>query len=106
MAMNEQYRQQVALLLRTLPHVATNPVDLDDLVTARETLIATVVGQMPDEHRKFLLSFERGAPNWPLLGLSGIDALPAVRWRQQNLDRIDPAERAELVERLEKVLLP
>ena len=92
--------------IRGFSGMADNLVSLDDLVTAREALIANVVGQMSDEHRQFLLSFERDTPDWPLLGLSGIDELPAVRWRRQNLDRIDPAERAELVERLETVLFP
>jgi len=81
------------------------PVKLDDLVQARETLISTVTGEMPEEHCEFLLSFERGSPDWPLLGLSDIKNLPAVRWRQQNLDRMEPSERAVLVQRLEKVLL-
>ena len=74
--------------VRGFSGMTDNPVSLDDLVTAREALIATVVGQMSDEHRQFLLSFERGAPDWPLLGLTGIDELPAVRWRQQNLELV------------------
>jgi hypothetical protein len=59
---------------------------------------------MPEEHRRFLLSFERGEPDWPVLELPGASALPAVRWRQENLDRLRPAERAKLVSKLEAVL--
>jgi hypothetical protein len=59
---------------------------------------------MPDDHRKFLVSFERGLPDWSLLALSGITDLPAVRWRQQNLDKLKPAARSDLVARLEEVL--
>lgn len=79
-------------------------VTLDELTAAREALIAGVVGDMPAEHRRFLLSFERGEPEWRLLGLDGIADLPAVRWRQQNLDRLGTAERAALVAGLERAL--
>ena len=79
-------------------------VTLDELIAAREALIAGVVGNMPAEHRRFLLSFERGEPEWGLLGLDGIADLPAVRWRQQNLDRLGTAERAALVAGLERAL--
>ena len=84
--------------------MTSQPLQLDDLIEARASLIAAVIGEMPEEHRAFLLSFERGSPDWPLLGLSGVENLPAVRWRQYNLDKLRPSERAALVRRLEKVL--
>jgi predicted nucleotidyltransferase component of viral defense system len=80
------------------------PVSLDELLEARESLIAEITGNMPDEHRRFLVSFERGEPDWLLLALDGVADLPAVRWRQQNLDKLDVQARAALVARLEKVL--
>lgn len=80
------------------------PVSLDELLDAREALIAKIVGAMPDKHRQFLVSFERGTPDWALLGLEGIADLPAVQWRQLNLDKLSAAKRADLVSRLEEVL--
>lgn len=80
------------------------PVALEELAAAREALIAAVVGAMPDEHRRFLISFERGEPDWPLLAVDDVAGLPAVRWRQQNLDRLSVEARAALVSRLEEVL--
>jgi len=41
---------------------------LEKLLKAREDLIAELVGKMPAEHRKFLAFFERGKPEWELLG--------------------------------------
>ncbi|MFQ5471203.1 MAG: nucleotidyl transferase AbiEii/AbiGii toxin family protein [Gammaproteobacteria bacterium] len=79
-------------------------VSVGRLVEARDTLIEHIVGEMPEEHRRFLMSFERGVPNWALLGLQHIDQLPAVKWRQHNLDKLDDAERAALVSRLEETL--
>jgi predicted nucleotidyltransferase component of viral defense system len=81
-----------------------DPVEIADLLAARTTLIKSIVGDMPSDHRKFLISFERGEPNWALLGLPNAAELPAVRWRQQNLDKLSPNKRAILVARLEEVL--
>jgi predicted nucleotidyltransferase component of viral defense system len=81
-----------------------DPVELADLLAARKSLIDSVVGGMSPDHRKFLVSFERGKPNWDLLGLPNAADLPAVRWRQQNLDKLPANKRALLVARLEKVL--
>ena len=55
------------------------PVALDDLVGTRETLIANAVGGMPDAHRRFLQSFEAGAPDWSLLDAPNAATLPAVQ---------------------------
>lgn len=76
----------------------------DDLVETRANLVREIVGEMPTAHRRFLVSFERGAPNWELLGLPRVDKLPAIQWRQTNLDKITAAKRADLVAQLERVL--
>lgn len=65
-----------------------DPVELADLLAARAALIKSIVGDMPADHRKFLISFERGEPDWNLLGVPNAAELPAVRWRQQNLDKL------------------
>lgn len=81
------------------------PVAVTELEETRETMIATLVGQMPEAHRHFLVSFERGELDWPLLGLPEAQLLPAVIWRQKNLARLPQDKRDELVEALEVVLL-
>ena len=55
------------------------PVALDDLVRAREQLVADAVGRMPDAHRRFLRSFEKGEPDWAQLDTVDVERLPAVR---------------------------
>lgn len=81
-----------------------SPVLLDDLLSAREALIEAVVGEMPEAHRRFLLSFERGEPDWVLLGVPGVADFPAVQWRRQNLDKLSREARVRLVSQLEKAL--
>jgi predicted nucleotidyltransferase component of viral defense system len=93
-----------AEFLRGFEGMTEEPVARDELIAAREALIAEIVGQMPDSHRKFLVSFERGEPDWALLDVPGAAELPAVKWRQLNLDKLPAKKRAELVEALERVL--
>jgi hypothetical protein len=56
-----------------------DPVTLDELLKAREDLIAGIVGNMPEQHKHFLVSVKRGEPDWALLNLPGVKDLPAVR---------------------------
>ncbi|WP_321475100.1 nucleotidyl transferase AbiEii/AbiGii toxin family protein [uncultured Paludibaculum sp.] len=86
--------------------MAATAVTIQDLEDAREALIGSIAGQMSEAHRRFLLSFERGEPDWSLLAVPGARDLPAVRWRQRNLDSLDKSARDALVSRLEAVLFP
>ena len=79
-------------------------VSLDELLKAREDLISAVVGSMPADHRRFLMTVKRGEPEWALLELPGADALPAVRWRLENLAKLDAMKRAAFLSRLGEVL--
>ncbi len=47
--------------------MTAEPVALEDLLAAREALIASVAGDMPKDHKDFLLGFKRGLPNWSLI---------------------------------------
>lgn len=82
------------------------PVTLAELEAAREAIIAAMVADMPKSHRQFLLGFKRGEPDWTLLGVEGAQNLPAVLWKQRNLDKLPADRRRELVEALERVLFP
>ncbi|MDD2325702.1 MAG: nucleotidyl transferase AbiEii/AbiGii toxin family protein [Alphaproteobacteria bacterium] len=98
-------RKDIALeYTRGFEGMTESSVSHDELVATREEMIANIVGQMPQEHRRFLISFERGEPDWALLSIPNAAALPAIRWRQQNLDKLASEKRAALVERLEEVL--
>ncbi|SJZ30968.1 Nucleotidyl transferase AbiEii toxin, Type IV TA system [Enhydrobacter aerosaccus] len=90
--------------LRGFEGMTEKPVSLDELVAARESIIRAVVGDMPQDHRAFLISFKRGTPEWPLLGLQEAAMLLAVKWRQENLDKLTRKKRDELVKRLAEVL--
>jgi len=80
------------------------PVAVDELMRAREELIEAIVGEMPQSHRRFLLSVKRGEPDWSLLKIPGAAQLPAVRWRLENLRKLDPDKRALYTQRLAEIL--
>jgi predicted nucleotidyltransferase component of viral defense system len=80
------------------------PVTIEELLKAREELINNVVGQMPTEHRRFLMSVKRGEPDWALLGLPDAETLPAVRWRLENLAKLSDEKRAQLLRGLGEAL--
>jgi predicted nucleotidyltransferase component of viral defense system len=90
--------------LRGFEGMTQETISREELVDAREALIAEIVDKMPAAHRSFLISFERGKPDWALFGVAGTAELPAVKWRQQNLDKLTKERRAELVRGLEKAL--
>jgi predicted nucleotidyltransferase component of viral defense system len=79
-------------------------VTLHELLHARETLIADIVGNMPPDHRRFLVSFKRGEPEWALLNVPVAEMLPAVQWRAENLAKLSQQKRSTLLTRLNEVL--
>jgi predicted nucleotidyltransferase component of viral defense system len=80
------------------------PVAFEDLLQARTGIVGAIVGNMPEAHRRFLVSFEAGEPDWSLLPIPKLDRLPAVKWRQQNLATLTRNKRIDLVAQLEAVL--
>ena len=84
--------------------MTANPVTVDELIAARAGLVERIVANMPQTHRRFLASFESGAPDWDLLAVPKADRLPAVKWRQQNLAKLTRNKRIALVGELEAVL--
>jgi len=73
--------------------MTTAPVRIEDLIATREEMIEIIVGQMPQEHRDFLIGVERGSVQWQLAGLQEVAELPAVRWKLSNLDKVNPDRR-------------
>lgn len=79
---------------------------LRTLLDVREKLIAIMVGGMPEEHRRFLISFKRGEPDWSLLGPTHVADLPAIQFRMQKLAALDPERREAELRKLIAALYP
>lgn len=84
--------------------MTTEPVALDELLEVREALVAAIIGNMPMVHREFLVGFKRGTPDWSLLGVPDAENLPAVRWKQLNLNKLSVNARGKMVRQLETIL--
>jgi predicted nucleotidyltransferase component of viral defense system len=82
-------------------------VPMADLVEARARLIADLAARFGDPIGRFLLSLHDAAPDFGLIGLPQAAALPAVRWKLLNLERLkreNPAKHAEQRALLEAVI--
>jgi predicted nucleotidyltransferase component of viral defense system len=89
-----------------LQGMTANDVTLDDLLEAREAIIATMVADMPEAHHQFLIGFKRGEPDWSLLDVAGADKLPAVQWKLLNLAKLPDGKRAAMADRLAAIPYP
>jgi hypothetical protein len=47
---------------------------------------------------------KEGKPQWDLLGMPGIENLPAVQWRLQNIRRMAPMKHREALRKLQDYL--
>jgi predicted nucleotidyltransferase component of viral defense system len=79
-------------------------VSLEQLINVRDTLIKSIHSDLTANERRFMLSIKEGKPDWKLLGVDGIDRLPAVQWKLHNIERMDRKKHAEAVEKLKRCL--
>ena len=80
------------------------PVAYETLVEVRERLIAKLKTDLTLAEKQFLLSMKEGKPDWKLLGLEGVERLPAVLWKLRNIEKMASAKRDEQLGNLRKKL--
>jgi hypothetical protein len=73
---------------RTFRGMTADPVELADLLSARERMIAELQSNLSAHERNFLLSLAHAEPDWSLLEIEHLEQLPAVRWKLQNLRQL------------------
>jgi len=93
-----------ALYERQFVQMANREVGLEALEAVRERMIRELHARLGDQEKRFLLSVKRGQPDWDLLGIPGVDQLPAVQWKLHNIARMSKDKHAHAVANLEKVL--
>lgn len=84
--------------------MTVQPVRLATLLETRERLEREIRSRLDESLKEFLLSVQRGTPEWDLLGVKGADRLPAVQWRMHNLGKMKPDAMKSELSRLEKIL--
>ena len=84
--------------------MAVTEMAYEDLIAARETLIKTLKKELTDDEKTFLVSLKAGEPKWKLMGIDGIEKLPAIQWKLMNIRKIGVKKRAELLAELKRTL--
>lgn len=85
--------------------MTTETVRLDDLIYTRTELIKQIKESLTEDEIKFLLSFKSRKPEWKLLGIEGIENLPAVKWNVMNLGKMKADKHRLAYEKLERYLI-
>lgn len=80
------------------------PVELKDLLDVRKELVKKINQDMTSEERHFILSVKERHPKWDLLGIPGIERLPAVQWKLQNLMKMNQKKHVEAFYKLKQCL--
>jgi predicted nucleotidyltransferase component of viral defense system len=79
-------------------------VNCEELIAVRERLIDLLHQELSIDEKRFLLSVKELEPDWTLLGVTGIEELPAVRWKLQNLAKMPKQKHKLAIEKLKEVL--
>nr|WP_298410622.1 nucleotidyl transferase AbiEii/AbiGii toxin family protein [uncultured Halomonas sp.] len=91
------YRQEFVGMARV-------DLPLQELESVRDELLSRLGQLMKHEDVRFLLSFKQGALDWALLPLSGVDRLPAVRWKLANIQKMGADKHRQSLKLLEQAL--
>jgi hypothetical protein len=79
-------------------------VTFEELLATRENLVSVLLSELSHQERQFIVSMKEGAPRWELLGLEGIQDLPAVRWKLLNIGKMNPRKQKEALHKLKHYL--
>ena len=79
-------------------------VGLDELKLVQKRLPTLVRGELRERDKQFLIEFKSGKPDWSQIRHSHAEQLPAVRWKQLNLEQMTDEKREMAVSRLRTLL--
>jgi predicted nucleotidyltransferase component of viral defense system len=84
--------------------MTTETLSYEELCATRETLVSTLMKEVTPEEKNFLVSVKEGLPRWGLLGLEGVENLPAVKWKLLNIGKMEPSKHSDAVRKLRDYL--
>jgi hypothetical protein len=65
------------------------PVSYEELMHTRQLLIEEINKSLTEQDKLFILSIKEGQPKWELIGIPGVEQLPAIRWKLMNINKMD-----------------
>lgn len=75
-----------------------------DLEKTREELISMIARELTLQEKQFIVSIKEGMPRWELIGIDGVENLPAVKWKLLNIGRMSPSKHKKAVRKLRDYL--
>ena len=82
------------------------PFTYEEFEQTRSKLIEDVNALMTDEDKRFLVSFEKGDPQWAGYEFECFKEFPSVKWKLMNLAKLskqNPQKLAIEAKKLEKI---
>ncbi len=75
-------------------------ITLKTLLDSRDQLIKSINFSLLNNEKLFIISFKNKKPEWDLLGLEDIENLPAIRWKQYNLAKMQEQKHKIALDKL------
>ncbi len=75
-------------------------VTFEDLEKTRAKLVSMIARELTVEEKQFIVSVKEGMPRWELIGVEGVENLPAVKWKLLNIARMSPSKHKKAVRKL------
>jgi hypothetical protein len=80
--------------------MTSEEVTCDGLEKTREQLVSVIARELTIQERQFVVSVKERMPQWELIGLEGVQNLPAVQWKLLNIGRMAPAKHQQALRKL------
>jgi len=81
---------------QTFRGMMAEPVELSELLSARNRLFNDLPKSLTPDERQFLISLANADPQWKLLDIEHVARLPAIKWKVQNLQKLAKENNAKL----------
>jgi predicted nucleotidyltransferase component of viral defense system len=88
---------------RNFDGMTEEPVPLADLLSTRERLFKELQTGLDASERKFLLSLVNNRPDWTLMGVPHLEALPSLRWKLKNLETLEKTNSKKFHDQAQKL---
>jgi predicted nucleotidyltransferase component of viral defense system len=79
-------------------------VTCEDLEKTRKKLVSMIATELTVEEKQFIVSIKEGVPRWRLIGIEGVENLPAVKWKLLNIGRMSPSKHEKAIRKLRAYL--
>jgi len=91
--LNPNFSEQKTVFDSQFYGMTLKPFSYQDYEDTRIKLVSEINGLLTDNDKKLLLSFKSGNPDWNLSKISALPNLPAVKWKLQNIHKLQANDK-------------